>query len=203
LRVFNRRRRRVSLGGQPGGGCPRDPDSAFVNGPRHHPRGRRGPHGPASRNVQEQEPTPSLLRVPLASRRHPETWSSWICRLPASPVRTNARQPSVIAYLEFGCLSDQECTEEFAQWVHTPVRRERDRFGRGANSVTGVVERSAKNESNFYGRHKFHPWSNRGGLVDRSVNFVECSFGQIRHGHDGNKSDRGGQEKEKRPLTTI
>jgi hypothetical protein len=40
---------------------------------------------------KSEEPTPSLLRVPLASRRHPETWSSWISRLAASPVRTNAR----------------------------------------------------------------------------------------------------------------
>jgi hypothetical protein len=86
---------------------------------------------------------------------------------------------------------------------HASAARARPIRPRSEFRHTGVVERSAKNESNFYGRHKFHPWSNRGGLVDRSVNFVECSFGQIRHGHDGNKSDRGGQEKEKRPLTTI
>ena len=66
-----------------------------------------------------------------------------------------------------------------------------------------MVERCGKNESNLYGRHKFHPWSDRGGLVYRNVDFVERSFGEICHGHDGDKGDRSGQEKEKRPLTTI
>ncbi len=66
-----------------------------------------------------------------------------------------------------------------------------------------MVERSGKNESNFYRRNKFHPWGNRGCLVDRSVDFVERGFWQIRHGHDGNKSDRNSEEKQKRPLTTL
>jgi hypothetical protein len=83
---------RASLGGQPGRLSPRVyTNSAFVNGPRLLPRRRRGPYGPASRSVQKWRTRPPHgCGFPLASRRHPETWSSWIRRLAASPVRTNA-----------------------------------------------------------------------------------------------------------------
>jgi hypothetical protein len=52
-------------------------------------------------------------------------------------------------------------------------------------------------------RRKFHPWSNRNNLVDRSVDFVERSFGVICHGHDGDENDRSDQEKQKHPFSTL
>jgi hypothetical protein len=71
-----------------GGGLSPRAHSAFANDPRHLPLRWRGPHDPASRNMQIGEPAPLIAAG--SAWRHPETWSSWISWLAASIVQTNA-----------------------------------------------------------------------------------------------------------------
>ena len=52
-------------------------------------------------------------------------------------------------------------------------------------------------------RGKSNPWSNRGSLVDRSIDFVEGSFGLIRDGYYEYENDSRYQRKYKRPSNTL
>jgi len=75
------------------------------NGPRRPPpKTAQAARSGVSQFAEAKNPPPRCRGFPLASRRHPETWSSWISRLAASSVRTNdGNLPGSLTW-KFGCL---------------------------------------------------------------------------------------------------